>query len=384
LLLLDAIRNAQRKVSPLYFLAVVTHFVADMNRVVFNLLAAISLVLPATISDAQSATNGAPDFQEVYDLLRRHLARTTDAELNRAAVEGLFTSLRGKVTLVADEDTPARTNVALVSKSSVLENDVAYVRVGCVEAGLAKEFSEAVQRLGATNKLKGVVADLRFADGDDYAAAVAVADLFLADRKALLDWGNGVVKSEKKDDIIKLPAAVLVNRETGGAAEALAAVLRETGVALILGGTTAGRAMISQEFTLKSGQRLRIATSPVKLGDGKALSAQGVKPDIEVAVNADQERAYFEDAYTRLTQGNLATGAGVPATNQLDGTNRPSRRPRATEADLVRARRDGTSLDADSPFVRNTEPEKPLIRDPALARAVDLLKGLAVVRQSRP
>jgi C-terminal processing protease CtpA/Prc len=261
---------------------------------------------------------------------------------------------------------------------------VAYVRVGYVEAGLAKEFADAVQRLGATNNVKGVVVDLRFADGNDYAAAVAVADLFLADAKPLLDWGNGVVKSEKKDDIIKLPAAVLVNRETGGAAEALAAVLREAGVALILGGTTAGRAMISQEFTLKSGQRLRIATSPVKLGDGTALSAQGVKPDIEVVVNADQERAYFEDAYTRLTKANLAAGAGLSATNQLDGTNRPSRRPRATEADLVRARRDGTSLDADSPFVRDTEPEKPLIRDPALARAVDLLKALAVVRQSRP
>ena len=32
---------------------------------------------------------------------------------------------------------------------------------------------------------------------------------------------------------------------------------------------------------------------------------------------------------------------------------------------------------------RIVEPEKPLLRDPALARAVDLLKGLAVVRASR-
>jgi hypothetical protein len=153
---------------------------------------------------------------------------------------------------------------------------------------------------------------------------------------------------------------------------------------LILGGTTAGRAMTSQEFALESGQRLRIATAPVKLGDGRALSAQGVKPDIEVPVNPDQERAYFEDAYTRPAKANFPAGAGLSVTNQLDGTNRPARRSRPTEADLVRARRDGTNLDADSTFVRYAEPEKPLIRDPALARAVDLLKGLAVVRQAPP
>ncbi|MEK7707328.1 MAG: S41 family peptidase [Verrucomicrobiota bacterium] len=352
-----------------------------MTQFGFNLLGVILLATPFARA---AETNAAPDFKEVYDLVRQHLTGMADTDLNRAAVEGLFTNLRGKVTLVAGEGTAARTNVALVSKSATLENDVAYVRVDRVEAGLAHEFGGAVQQLSATNKLKGVVLDLRFAGGDDYAAAAAVANLFLADAKPLLDWGSGVVKSEKKDDIIKLPAAVLVNRETGGAAEALAAVLRETGAGLILGGTTAGRAMTSQEFALQSGQRLRIATSPVKLGNGTALSPQGIKPDIEVAVTLDQERAYFEDAYARLAKNNLPVVAGSLATNQFDGTNRPARRPRPTEADLVRARREGTSLDADSTFARDAEPEKPLIRDPALARAVDLLKGLAVVRQSRP
>jgi hypothetical protein len=344
----------------------------------------LAVVLLASPWARAADTNAAPDFQEVYELVRTHLTGATDADLNRAAVEGLFTGLRGNISLVDSNATAARTNVALVSRSLLLEDDVAYVRVGRMEDGLAKEFAGAIQQSSATNKLKGVVVDLRFADGQDYAAAAAVADLFLAEAKPLLDWGNGAVKSEKKTYALKLPSAVLVNRETRGAAEALAAVLRETGVALILGGTTAGQAMTSQEFLLKNGQRLRIATSPVKLGDGTALSAQGVKPDIQVAVNPDDERAYFEDAYTRLPKTSVAAGTGASATNQLDGTNRPARRPRATEADLVRARRDGTNLDTELPSARDAEPEKPLIRDPALARAVDLLKGLAVVRQSRP
>jgi hypothetical protein len=67
----------------------------------------------------------------------------------------------------------------------------------------------------------------------------------------------------------------------------------------------------------------------------------------------------------------------------VPGTNRPGRRTRPNEADLVRARREGLSLDGDFPVGRDGEPEKPVIRDPTLARAVDLLKGLAIVRRTR-
>jgi hypothetical protein len=38
----------------------------------------------------------------------------------------------------------------------------------------------------------------------------------------------------------------------------------------------------------------------------------------------------------------------------------------------------------DSAPARAAEPQKPVIRDPVLARAVDLIKSLAVVRKSRP
>jgi hypothetical protein len=305
----------------------------------------------------------------------------TDADLNRAAVQGLFSSLRGKVSLVGEGPTEPPDGATLIGKATVVENDVAYLRVSRVEGGLANEISGGCERLGATNKLKGVVLDLRYAQGEDYAAAAAAADLFVSKEHPLLDWGHGVVKSKAKEDAIKLPVAVLVNRGTIGAAEALAAVLRETGAGLILGGRTAGGAMIGQEFSLKNGQRLRIATSPVKLGDGSAMSAQGLKPDIEVDVSAQDERAYRDDAYAMLPKTN---GTNTVPPGPGEGANRTTRRTRISEADLVRERREGTNLNTDDfTAVRDREPEKPLIRDPVLARAVDLLKGLAVVRRAR-
>jgi hypothetical protein len=52
---------------------------------------------------------------------------------------------------------------------------------------------------------------------------------------------------------------------------------------------------------------------------------------------------------------------------------------------LVRLQREGQDLDPDSsPGKTNAgEPEPSLIRDPALARGLDLLKGLAVVQNYR-
>ena len=51
-----------------------------------------------------------------------------------------------------------------------------------------------------------------------------------------------------------------------------------------------------------------------------------------------------------------------------------------SEADLVRQKvKDGEDDEDAEPAERPTPP-KPVIRDPVLARAVDLLKGLAVVR----
>src|SRR6266568_102890 len=355
-----------------------------MMRPGCNSLLAVLLVLIGIKADARPNTNAAPDFMEVYDLVRAHVKDLGVAELNRAAVQALVSALGPKVSLVTNAEVANAAGGPLVSKSRVFERDIAYVRVGRVGEGLAKAVRSACDQLGATNKITGLVLDLRFAGGDDYAAAAAAADLFVNKERPLLDWGNGLVRSKEKTDAITVPVAVLVNRRTAAAAEALAAVLRETGAGLVLGSKTAGQAMIAQEFPLKDGERLRIATVPVQLADGSALSSQGLKPDIMVEVSLEDEQAYYTDAFKETTKPALFSGVGLSLTNPDNGTNRVPRRPRFNEAELVRERRDGLSRDSELTAEEDNGSERTLVRDPALARALDLLKGLAVVRHSRP
>jgi C-terminal processing protease CtpA/Prc len=232
----------------------------------------------------------------------------------------------------------------------------------------------AYHALAASNKVIGVVLDLRFADGDDYAAAVATADLFVSKKMPVLDWGDGVVESNPGKEPIAGPLAVLVNGETSGAAETLAAVLRESGTALIIGGPTAGEAKRFKEFLLKNGERLRIATTPVRLGDESIISR--LQPDITVTVSPKDESAYFADAYAPLSKP-TADNHLKAATNSLLPLI-----ARTSEADLVREKqKNGEDSGATAP-PPSQGPQKPAIRDPALARALDLIKGLAITRES--
>ncbi len=334
---------------------------------------------PASLCAAPGAET--LSFSEVYDTVRAHLTGATDSELNQAAVQGLLSALAPRVSLLTnrDEAPQGSSGTIAVGKSRLYDDAIAYIRVERISNGLAEAVRGAFDQLARTNPVKGVILDLRYAEGNDYAAAVAVADLFVKKQCPLLNWGAGMAQSKPKTDVIPVPIAALVNRQTAGAAEALAALVRETGAGLILGGKTAGQAMMAQEYPLKNGDRLRIATAPIQLGDGSPISG-GVQPDISVEVSPQDERAYYADAYKGITSN--PGGLGPGATNAALATN-SARRMRFNEAELVREHREGLNSDAEMAPPRAREAEKALVRDPVLARALDLLKGLAVVRQAR-
>jgi len=322
-----------------------------------------------------------PDFKEVYELIREHLPGTSQAQLDRTAVTSLVKALAPNVSLVSSEP-EAASGSPLLGQARVFDGEIAYFRVGKIQNGLAGAIHANCDSLAATNKLKGLVLDLRYTGGGDYAAAAAAADLFVSKEKPLLNSGDGVIKSKEKTNALEWPVVALVNAQTSKAAEALAAMLRETGSGLVLGSRTAGQAMMAEEFPLKNGQRLRIATAPIQVGEGTALTAEGVKPDITVAVNPEDERAYYADPFRLQSGASTLAGSEQSLADAVNGTNR-ARRTRLNESELVRERREGASLDDERPPRRERGPEKPLVRDPALARALDLLKGLAVVRPSR-
>jgi hypothetical protein len=198
--------------------------------------------------------------------------------------------------------------------ASMLDNDVLRLRV----EHLTDNFSGQFLAVQPTNKLDGIVLDLRAADGDKDALPAATS--FFTERK--------------------LPLVILVNGQTRGSAAALAVDLRTAGDGILVGSTN---------FT---------GTIP---------------PDITVTVSGADEQNFLADPFFIPVVPKLVFS---PGTNEfmefVDHTS---------EADLVRKRvKDGEEDDTATPRV---EPSQPIIRDPALARALDLLKALAALHPAR-
>jgi C-terminal processing protease CtpA/Prc len=358
-----------------------------MKCVGLNFLLAGLILFFATPDSSFAQAEPLPKFDEIFQLLRANGNGLTETELNRAAVQGLLQQLQSQVVL-ATNATASATISNLLSKVSVLENSFGYFRFAKIENGLDEKFKTSYQKLLSTNKLKGLILDLRYANGTDYAAAAKTADLFIKTPQPLLHWGESSASATAKTNAISIPIAILINHQTAGAAEALAGMLREAQIGLILGTNSAGQASVFKDFPLSTGQRLEIASAPVKLGDGKQIPSDGLKPDIEIALGAEDEKAFYEDSYRILPRQITSSDTGV---SENSDTNRPRRR--LNEAELVRLQREGTPLDQDFSAAELSKEEQgkrlaaesknPALSDPVLLRALDLLKGLAVMQQTK-
>ena len=88
-----------------------------------------------------------------------------------------------------------------------------------------------------------------------------------------------------------LQLAVLVNHSTASASEIVAAALRESNRAVLIGEHTFGKGSVQSIFPLADGSSLHITTATWHTPQRGTFHGQGLLPDIEVARTADDRAA---------------------------------------------------------------------------------------------
>ena len=325
---------------------------------------AFGIIHSVQLSSADGVPTVPPDFQSVYRLVQEHLTTRDRDELNRISLEALLSSLPDEVTLT-DLENEVASDASQISRSTVYQGIFAYIRISNISTGLKDQILSELNTLKSGAKFAGIALDLRFASGSDYNEAASIVDMYLPGGKELIDWGEGMITSTETRPLLGLPTIVLVNSKTSVAAEALAAMLKLNNSGVVVGSLTAGHALAYKEFLLQNGQRLRIASGRVKLPEF-VIRDTGVEPDLSVLVPEAEERKYMEDEYyspegespRRINEADLER----MKRQELSGT-------KTTESSGESSKEDKTPPDTSSTN---------LIRDPALARAMDILKGLAI------
>ena len=316
---------------------------------------------------AVAATTELPKYEEIVQTIESRLSEISKEDIEHAALQGILTEFQTRIELKAP--LPSDTNQTLppsLAKKEIIGKNIGYLRIAEIRPSTAKETSEAIESLRVKTALTGLVLDLRYAGGSEFDSALSLAAVFVEEATPLLNWGNGVHPVPQGGTKVVLPTVILVNEATTGAAEALAAGLQLASAGPLVGRHTPGNVQSRELIPLSTGHFLVISSGSVSLADGTLLTGQGIKPDITVEVSAAEQAALFDDPYGQINQ------------SQVDGGERMN------EAELMRRQKEngGAVIDINVPpaGAEETYPKPQAIKDPILARGVDVLTGWHIFR----
>jgi len=297
-------------------------------------------------------------------LLRSSYVRSAEldeAKLNRAMLQGLTERLGGGAFI---QPIVPPTAVENPFRSEILDEKIGYVRLGTLTKGRLAELDAALDNFKSKN-IGSLILDLRATPASsDFELAAEFIKRFTPKGKMLFAVHRPGIKQEVMFTSDLTPAfegviVTLISRDTAGAPEVIAAVLRAQQNALTVGQRTMGQAAEYSEIPLRDSMVLRVAVAEVKLSKGDAPFPEGIMPDLPVNVSAQQQ----EDAL----QVGLEKGVA--------GLVYETERPHMNEASLVA----GTNpeIDEEAAAQQRSAQSAPLY-DTVLQRAVDLVTTIRI------
>ena len=170
--------------------------------------------------------------------------------------------------------------------SAMLEGDIGKVQISRFSENTDKEFDKAVDEL-MKQGMKGLLLDLRANPGGLVNPTIAIASRLLPKDKVILQVvsKNGskehTYRSEQKKPWT-LPITVLIDESSASSAEVLAAALRDSAGAKLVGKKTFGKGVVQTFTQLSDGSVLKLTESQWRTASGKWIHQQGIEPDVAV------------------------------------------------------------------------------------------------------
>lgn len=183
----------------------------------------------------------------------------------------------------------------------MLEGDIGYVYLENFYSGAADSFRETVDDL----RLQGaerLIIDLRSDPGGYVSELQSILDYLLPEGPVFTDrprWGDEWVY-QSDANCVDVPMVVIVNRDSYSAAEIMAAQLRESIDAPIVGEVTSGKGYSQQTFYLPNGGGIGLSTAAYCTGSGHSLIGEGITPDVEVYPDGSGEDNQLQAAIELL------------------------------------------------------------------------------------
>ena len=248
-------------------------------------------------------------------------------------------------------------------KYEIFDN-VGYLRITSfteqTESGLIKYIKKIKEELD--NKQIGFVLDLRSNPGGLLKQSVKVSDIFLEQGEIVSTRGRNKedilrYRAKKGDRINGQPLIVLINGGSASASEIVAGALQDHKRAIIVGTKSFGKGSVQTIIPFKkSGNNksttgIRLTTARYYTPSGESIQGKGIMPDIII------EQGTFESKeFKRYSEADLK--------DSLDNEDNENKNDENSDTD------------------DETEEKNRLDTDYQLARAVDLIQGIAIYQET--
>ena len=289
------------------------------------------------------------------------IIKIDDVIIRSIGLDQAIAMMRGKpgtpivLTIVRDDaDKPIeislkRATIKVTSvRSRYVDDGIGYLRISQFQHHTARDLDKALEQMQQQGTLTGLVLDLRNNPGGVLRGAVDVSDAFISEgvivsTKGRLASSQMSFEATAEMSIADIPMVVLINGGSASASEIVAGALQDKNRAIIMGTTSFGKGSVQTVLQLSEKRAMKLTTARYYTPSGRSIQAKGIEPDIMV----EQQQVKAKKSSRTVKEQDL--------NGHLQNSEKGSLKIRKT--DLIET-------------------------DFQLYEAVNLLKGLVIVRQS--
>lgn len=165
------------------------------------------------------------------------------------------------------------------------ENNIGYIQISKFSRPLTSQMENALKELEA-NGMEKLIIDLRNNTGGYLDSAETTASLFLKKGKLIYSLEDKKSKEDYYDQTESsrdYPIVVLINNNSASSAEILAAALKDSYGAVLVGQTSYGKGKVQQTYDMEDGSMAKFTSARWLRPTGDCIDKKGIKPDFEVA-----------------------------------------------------------------------------------------------------
>ena len=216
---------------------------------------------------------------EVSNLIKKSADSTVNITVRRDDEEKTFTIERETIEIESVDS----------SVFDVNDKKVGYIYISIFAANTYQQFEQALEDL-EEDGIDSLVIDVRSNSGGYLDCVTEIASLFLGKGKVIYQLDTkGIVEKVYDETKTKrdYPIAVLINSSSASASEILAASLKESYGAEVVGVNSYGKGTVQRAYQLENGATVKYTIQKWLTPDGNWINEVGVEPTLRVEMNVD-------------------------------------------------------------------------------------------------